>query len=173
VIIVRERPAGGGSKRLENQERQRRRASPAGCEDRTLAARAGNGTEAKIEARAHRARFARACAWSAEKQVRRAKGKRCPSAGPGPFCSGSLALGFGGFRIWDRAADIHPRRLYKASAGLSGNTEGTGSDCEYRSVRKVVSKTVAACELRHRFAKNLVRTRLAGGGRRIRTLDSS
>ena len=44
VIIVRERPAGGGSKRLENQERQGRRASPAGCEDRRWWRRAGDGT---------------------------------------------------------------------------------------------------------------------------------
>jgi len=36
-----------------------------------------------------------------------------------------------------------------------------------------LSPTGAACELRRRFAKNLVRTKLAGGGRRIRTLDSS
>jgi hypothetical protein len=51
----------------------------------------------------------RAHARSAEKQVRRAKGKRCRSAGPGPLCSESRALGFGGFRVRHRAADIRRR----------------------------------------------------------------
>src|SRR5690242_17079161 len=51
----------------------------------------------------------RARARSAEKSVRRARGECRRSAGPGPLWPGSWALGFGGFWVRHRAADIRRR----------------------------------------------------------------
>ena len=80
-----------------------------------LAARPGNGSGGKIEAKAHRARFGPVRLQLGAEPWTSRTARRCASGGPGPSCAGSRACRFSRFRVRHRAAYFR-RRLVLSQA---------------------------------------------------------
>ena len=111
MIIVRERPAGGGSQRFKSGENEARRALPAWDVGLPLMARAGDwyGRKDKSEGALRPARAsAGSDAWPLENSPS-GRVMELLSANPRPSRAGGGTRGFRWFRVWRRAADFRRR----------------------------------------------------------------